>query len=417
MPLFALGLNHRTAPIDVREAVAFTPEAQRAALQPLQHESGAEEVVLVSTCNRSEIYLRGPDATTLARATGWLRQHAPGRVADLEAHLYRHHEEAAARHAMRVACGLDSMVLGEPQILGQVKSAVKLATEAGTLGGPLDRLFQQTFSVAKQVRAQTAIGESSVSMGAAAVGLARQLFGDLARVKLLLIGAGEMIELVAAHFAAHEPLEIAVANRTLERGQALAARIGATAVSLAEVPARIHEFDAVVSCTASTLPIIGKGMVERALKRRRRKPMYFVDLAVPRDIEPEVGDIDDVFLQTLDSLGRVTQENSRKRADAVMLADQIIDARVREFAEWLHARSAVPVIRELRSRAEHDRQIELARARQRLANGDDPMQVIEALSAGLTNKLLHPPMHALKRASGEERERIVKALSEIYSEE
>ncbi|MGE5093806.1 MAG: glutamyl-tRNA reductase [Betaproteobacteria bacterium] len=417
MPLFALGLNHRTAPIDVREAVAFTPEAQRAALPRLQRESGAAEVVLVSTCNRSEIYLRGEDASALGRATGWLHQHAPGRVTDLEAHLYRHHDEAVARHAMRVACGLDSMVLGEPQILGQVKSAVKIATEAGTLGGPLDRLFQQTFSVAKQVRAQTAIGESSVSMGAAAVGLARQLFGDLSRTRLLLIGAGEMIELVAAHFAAHHPQGIAVANRTLERGQALATRIGATAMSLADLPGRIHEFDAVVSCTASTLPIIGKGMVERALRRRRSRPMYFVDLAVPRDIEPEVGELDDVFLQTLDSLGRVTQENSRKRADAVTLADEIIDARVREFAGWLQARAAVPLIRELRSRAEHDRQIELARARQRLARGDDPMQVIEALSSGLANKLLHPPMQALKRASGEERERIVRTLSEIYGEE
>ena len=417
MKLFALGLNHRTAPICVREAVAFSPDAQRAALQPLRAESGAEEVVLVSTCNRSEIYLRGDDPATLSRATGWLHRHAPGRVPDLESHLYRHHDDAVARHAMRVACGLDSMVLGEPQILGQVKTAVKLATEAGTLGGPLDRLFQQTFSVAKQVRAQTAIGESSVSMGAAAVGLARQLFGDLSRVKLLLIGAGEMIELVAAHFAAHKPLEIAVANRTLERGQALAGRIGATVMSLAEVPARIHEFDAVVSCTASTLPIIGKGMVERALKQRRRKPMYLVDLAVPRDIEQEVGELDDVFLQTLDSLGGVIQENTRKRADAVVVADEIIEARVREFCEWLRGRATVPVIRELRSRAEHDRQIELGRARQRLAKGDDPLAVIEALSAGLTNKLLHPPMHALNRASGEERERMLRALSEIYAED
>jgi glutamyl-tRNA reductase len=242
MALYALGLNHRTAPIEVREAVAFTPEAQRAALAPLKRESGADEVVLVSTCNRSEIYLRGEGQDTMERALRWLHGHAPARVSDLSAHLYRHADDAAARHAMRVACGLDSMVLGEPQILGQVKDAVRLATEVGTLGGPLDRLFQQAFAVAKQVRAQTAIGASSVSMGAAAVDFARQLFGDLSRIKLLLIGAGEMIELVAAHFGAQSPLEIAVANRTLERGQALAARIGARAMSLAEVPAQIHEF-------------------------------------------------------------------------------------------------------------------------------------------------------------------------------
>ncbi len=413
MPLHTLGLNHRTAPIEVREAVAFTPQAQGAALAPLKRETGADEVVLVSTCNRTELYLRGP-APSLEAAERWLRRHAPGRGIDLGPHLYRHGDEAAARHAFRVACGLDSMVLGEPQILGQVKQAVRAASEAGTLGGTLDRLFQQTFSVAKQVRAHTAIGEMSVSMASASVRLARQLFGDLSRVRVLFIGAGEMIERSAAYFAAQAPLEMAVANRTWERGEALARRIGARALTLAQLPGEIHRFDAVVSCTASMLPIIGKGMIESALRLRRNRPMFLVDLAVPRDIEPEVAELRDVFLHTLDSLGSITRENSRRREDEVAKADAIIDTRVAEFGEWLRSRSVVPLIRSMRSRADHAREIEMARARKRLARGDDPLKVLEALGLGLTNKLLHAPMRALNCAGDEERASLVKSIESFY---
>ena len=414
MPLLALGLNHRTAPIEVREAVAFGPEAQREALLPLKHDTGADEVVLVSTCNRSEIYLRGPDLRSLDAADHWLRRHAPGRGGDIGAHLYRMSDEAVARHAFRVACGLDSMVLGEPQILGQVKQAVRLAADAGTLGGTLDRLFQHTFAVAKEVRARTAIGEMSVSMASASVRLCRQLFGEIGGVRVLFIGAGEMIERAAAHFAAHAPLEMAVANRTWERGEELARRIGARPLTLAEVPGIVHRFDVVVSCTASTLPIIGKGMIESALKLRKRRPMFLVDLAVPRDIEPQVGEIADVFMHTLDSLGSITRESSRRRELEVARADEIIAARVAEFGGWLRSRSMVPLIRRMRSSAEHDREIEIARARKRLARGEDPVKVVEALGIGLTNKLLHAPMQALNRAGPEDSERLARSVEALY---
>jgi glutamyl-tRNA reductase len=414
MPLLAIGLNHHTAPVEVREAVAFSPEAQREALPALKRHTGADEVVLVSTCNRSEIYLRGPGIESLDAADHWLRHQAPGGGVDIAPHLYRRVDEAVARHAFRVASGLDSMVLGEPMILGQVKQAVRIAGEAGTLGGTLDRLFQQTFSVAKQVRARTAIGECSVSTAATTLQLARQLYGDLSRVRVLFVGAGEMIERTAVHFAAQAPLEMAVANRTLERGESLAARIGATAMTLADVPANIHRFDAIVSCTASTLPIIGKGMIERALRLRKRRPMFLVDLAVPRDIEPEVGELSDAFLHTLDTLGRITGDNSQRRRDEVAKADAIIDTRAAEFGEWLRSRSVVPLIRRMRASADHDREIELARARKRLANGEDPLRVLEAFGHGLTNKLLHAPMRALNDAGTAEREGLRKAFESLY---
>ena len=414
MHLLALGLNHHTAPLEVREAVAFSPDALQAALQGVRRECGAEEAVIVSTCNRTEIYLRAESPAALDAADAWLRRQAPGGGVDLAPHLYRYTDEAVARHAFRVACGLDSMVLGEPQILGQVKQAVRDAAGAGTLGGALDRLFQRTFAVAKEVRARTEIGEHSVSMAAAAVGLARQLFGDLSQIRLLLIGAGDMIERVAVHFAAQSPREIVVANRTLGRGEALAQRIGGKAMTLGEVPRRFHEFDAVVSCTASMLPIIGKGMAERALKARKRRPMFMVDLAVPRDIEPEVGELPDVFLHTVDSLGRVTQANTRRREDAIAQAEAIIDKRVLEFADWLGQRRLVPMIRRMRSQADHDREIELARARKLLARGEDPLAVLEALGNRLTNKLLHPPMNALNRAPREERERLARTFEALY---
>lgn len=414
MALFALGLDYRSAPIEVREQFAFGPEAARPALIALREAAGADEALLLSTCNRTEIYLRADSAAALERAGRWLR----GRAGlDPAPHLYELAGDAVARHAFRVASGLDSMVVGETQILGQMKRAVRAAAEAGTLGGSLDRLFQQAFCAAKEVRARTGVGELSVSASAAAVALCRGVFGDLSRVRMLFVGAGEMIERAAAHFMAQAPLEAAIANRTLERGEAIAARFGARALRLADLPASLHRFDVVVSCTASTLPILGKGMLERALRARRHRPMFLVDLAVPRDIEPEVAELDDVFLHTLDSLGAVTQENSRRRGQEVEKADVIIVERVAAFAEWLRARDAVPLIRRIRSRADHAREIELARARKRLARGEDPMAVVEALAASLANKLLHPPMHALNHADAGERERLVASLETLYRPE
>ncbi|MEO8386332.1 MAG: glutamyl-tRNA reductase [Betaproteobacteria bacterium] len=414
MPLFTIGFNHRTAPIEVRERVVFPLEAQRPALECIKRETGADEVALVSTCNRTEIYVRGKESSVADLVTNWLAaQHGDANV-NLAPHLYQLVEADVARHAFRVASGLDSMVLGEPQILGQVKLAAKVAAEAGTLGGALDRLFQETFKVAKEVRTQTEIGATSVSMAAAALKLAQQLFGDLREIKLLLIGVGEMIELAATHFAAHSPKSIVVANRTIERGHELAQRFNATAISLQQLPERIHEFDAIITSTASMLPIIGKGMIESALKQRRHKPIFMVDLAVPRDIEHEVGELDDVFLYTLDTLGKIIQQNSAKREAAVADADRIIDKRTGEFMAWLRARASVPVIQQLRGKADQYRQSELDRAKRLLAKGDDPSKVLEQLAHGLTNKFLHHPLAALNRTHGAEREALSDALDKLF---
>ncbi len=417
MPLFAIGLNHRTAPLEVRERVAFPLESQRPALESLKEHTGADEITLVSTCNRTEIYLRASALDTGDLTSKWLAQQAESEGLDLLPHLYHFTEGDVARHAFRVASGLDSMVLGEPQILGQVKLAVKVAAEAGMLHGPLDRLFQDTFKVAKQVRTDTEIGATSVSMAAASMKLAQQLFGDLSDTRLLLIGVGEMIELAATHFAAQSPRAIVVANRTLERGKELAARFNATAITLQQLPDRIHEFDIIISSTASTLPIIGKGMVERALKQRRHRPICMVDLAVPRDIEAEVGNLDDVFLYTLDALGKIIQQNAEKREAAVAEADAIIEVRTGEYMAWLSSRATIPVIQQLRSKADQYRQSELERAHKLLAKGEDPAKVLEALANGLTNKFLHHPLTALKRVSGAERDALTDALGKLYPDQ
>ena len=414
MPLFTIGLNHRTAPIEIRERIVFPLESQRPALESLKRETGADEVALLSTCNRTEIYLRGSAHSVADHVGSWLASQHGSSGINLAPHLYQLVEAEVTRHAFRVASGLDSMVLGEPQILGQVKLAAKVAAEAGTLGGPLDRLFQETFKVAKEVRSQTEIGATSVSMAAAALKLAQQLFGDLRETKLLLIGVGEMIELAATHFAAHSPRSIVVANRTIERGRALAKRFNATAITLQQLPECIHEFDAVITSTASMLPIIGKGMIESALKQRRHKPIFMVDLAVPRDIEHEVGELDDVFLYTLDTLGKVIQQNTEKRQSAVVAADRIIDIRTGEFMAWLAARASVPIIQQMRGKADQYRQTELERARRMLAKGEDPARVIEQLAHGLTNKFLHHPLAALNRTQGPEREALQDALEKLF---
>ena len=416
MPLYAIGLNHRTASIEVRERVAFPLESQRSAIDSLRQETEAQEITLISTCNRTEIYLRATDDAVLKAAARWLNALPAAQGLDLNSHFYTLSEAEVPRHAFRVASGLDSMILGEPQILGQVKLAVKIAFEANALSGPLDRLFQETFKVAKEVRTQTEIGTTSVSMAAASLKLAQQVFGDIRDIKLLLIGVGEMIELAATHFAAQSPKQIVVANRTLERGRELAQRFNANAITLQQLPERIHEFDAIITSTASTLPIIGKGMIESALKLRRRKPIFIVDLAVPRDVEAEVGELNDIYLYTLDSLGRVIQQNLDAREAAVAEADAIINIRTAEFMHWLGARGSVPIIQQLRGKADQYRQIELDRAKKLLAKGDDPVKVLEALANGLTNKFLHHPLAALNRSTGQNREALADALEKLYAE-
>jgi len=410
MSIFALGLNHHTAPLAVRERVVFHVERLGEALAEAKRLLGPEAAIL-STCNRTELYLSGEQP---AAAADWLARYHRVEPAELSPYLYTLPREQAVRHAFRVASGLDSMVLGEPEILGQMKEAARSAEAAGTLGTVLGKLFQRSFAVAKEVRSTTQVGANSVSMAAASVKLAGRIFPSLKDQKVLFIGAGEMIELCATHFAAQGPARITVANRTFERAQALAHRFNARAIELRELGGQLHEYDIVVSCTASSLPILGKGLVERALKARRRLPMFMVDLAVPRDIEPEVGELDDVFLYTIDDLQGIVQGNLDARRSAVGQAEAIIDTQVGQFMHWMQLRQSVPLIRALRDQAEEARRHEVERALKLLARGDDPKQVLETLSQGLTNKLMHPPTQALNEASGDERRTLAETLARLF---
>lgn len=410
MQLYALGLNHHTAPLAIRERVAFEPGRLEEALHDLTSGPAAREAAILSTCNRTELYFAS-EAPQLA--ADWLARFHRLPLGDIAPYLYSHPERAAVRHVFRVASGLDSMVLGEPQILGQVKDAVHRAEAAGTLGTLLHKLFQSTFSVAKEVRSTTAIGANIVSMAAAAVHLAERIFERIDEQHVLFIGAGEMIELCVAHFAGAKPCSLTLANRTEARAQALAARFDARTLRMEALAGALSRFDIVVSCTASPLPIVGLGMVERAVKARRHRPMVMVDLAVPRDIEPEVGGLDDVFLYAVDDLAQVVEAGLESRQQAVVEAEGIIDGRVEGFLHWMQARDAVPAIRALRQYAESVREAELARALKLLARGDDPGHVLDALSHALANKLMHGPTRYLNQAGNEdcaEAGRIVRQL-------
>ena len=411
MTLFALGLSHSTAPLPVRERVVFHVEKLFDALGELTRGQRVAEAAILSTCNRTELYLSAEQPQT---AAAWLAQYHQMQPDDLQPYLYTLPHEQAVRHTFRVASGLDSMVLGEPQILGQMKDAVRTAQAAGTLGTVLHRLFQRTFAVAKEVRSTTQLGASSVSMAAAGVKLAARIFPSLKDQQVLFIGAGEMIELCATHFAAQAPARIAVANRTLERGQALAHRFSGHAIELRSLAEHLQDYDIVVSCTASSLPILGKGLVERALRARKHRPIFMVDLAVPRDIEAEVGELDDVFLYTLDDLQGIVQGNLDARRSALEQAEAIIETQVGQFMHWMQARAAVPLIRQLREQGEAARRHEMERALRLLHKGEDPKQVLEALSQGLTNKLLHGPTQALNEAAGEERRALAELLERLY---
>jgi glutamyl-tRNA reductase len=421
MSVFALGLNHSTAPVDLRGRFAFTLDQLAPALHGFRERmrggAAAPEAALLSTCNRTELYCAADPAQTreLVRpAIDWLAGVGGVGGQHLLDHAYVMEDAQVARHAFRVASGLDSMVLGEPQILGQMKQAVHEAGVAGTLGRTLHQLFQRSFSVAKEVRSATEIGAHSISMAAASVRLAAQLFEDLRSIKVLFVGAGEMIELVATHFAARTPRAVAVANRTLERGEKLAGRFGAEAIRLAELPSRLAEFDAVISCTASSLPIIGLGAVERALKARKHRPMFMVDLAVPRDIEPEVARLDDVYLYTVDDLSALVQTAGEKRQAAVQQAEAIIESGVLSFVHWLDQRASVPLIQALNAQADDWRAAELARARRLLARGEEVEVVLDALSKGLTQKMLHGTLAELHAADGEQRAQLAQTVSRLF---
>ena len=414
MAVWTLGINHTTAPLDLRGRFAFAEDRIQPHLHGLRQAlSRSPEAAIVSTCNRTEIYCAG-EATELEPTLNWLASLGGVSANDLRSYTYRLENDGAARHAFRVASGLDSMVLGEPQILGQLKDAVRAADAAGALGTTLSQMFQRSFAVAKEVRTSTEIGAHSISMAAAAVRLAGNLFEDLGQVKVLFVGAGEMIELCATHFAAKNPLAIAIANRTLERGEKLATRFGGEVMRLADLPDRLHEFDAVISCTASTLPIIGLGAVERALKKRKHRPMFMVDLAVPRDIEPEVKALGDVYLYTVDDLSNVVQTAQANRQAAVAQAEAIVDAGVQSFMHWVDQRSSVPLIQQLNAQADDWRTMEIARARKALAKGEDVDAVLEALSKGLTQKMLHGAMAELRAGDAEARERASNAIQHFF---
>ena len=398
MHLFAFGINHKTAPVTIREQAAFAPERLPDALEDITERAGVDEAAILSTCNRTEIYCR-LDQGDSHRAVRWFCDYHRLPANDIRPHLYVHPDQEAVKHAFRVAAGLDSLVLGEPQILGQMKSAFTTAHKLGATGKILNRLFQQTFSVAKQVRTDTAIGASAVSVAYAAVTLARKIFQDITEKRVLLIGAGETIELVARHLREQGVSHIVVANRTVERAELLAGEIQGEAISLAELPERLHEADIIISSTASQLPILGKGAVETALKQRKHRPMFMVDLAVPRDIEPEVGGLADVYLYTVDDLHEVIQENMQSRLEAAREAEKIIDIQVVDFMRWVRSLDSVPAIRQLRETTAAVCEAELKRAQRRLARGEDPQKVMALLARAIANKFTHAPSDALKKAS------------------
>lgn len=413
MLLFAFGLNHNTASVTVRERVTFDPDRLPSALGDLIACDGVEEAAILCTCNRTDLYCslgKGDGGAAL----DWFMDAHGLTARELRQHIYTHRARQAVSHMMRVASGLDSMVLGEPQILGQIKDAYRTASQCGTIGHVLDKLFQQTFSVAKRVRTDTAIGKSPVSVAFAAVTLARRIFGDMGQLTALLVGAGETIGLVARHLKGMGLGRLIIANRTLDNAHRLAAELGGYAISLHDIPAHLSEADMVFSSTSAQSAILTLQQAVDAIKKRKRRPVYMVDMAIPRDIEPAVGDLEDIYLYTIDDLGDVIQENLRSRQDAARRAEEIIDTQVAYFMGWLGTLDVVPSIRALRARGEMVRDEALAKARRRLAAGVPPDEVMICLSNALTNKLLHRPTVELRAAGfGSNRER-VQVLREIF---
>ncbi len=413
MPLLALGINHKTAPVEVREQLAFAPEQLPEALRELQGCTGIREAVILSTCNRTELYcsLESVDSRPVL---AWLEGYHVLQLQDMQPYLYHHFDQPAVRHVLRVAAGLDSMVLGEPQILGQVKAAYQLAIATGTVGTLLNRLFQHAFAVAKRIRTDTQIGVSPVSVAFAAVSLARQIFGDLAEHTALLIGAGETIELVARHLRENGTGRMIVANRTLERAHELAAPFGGYAIGLEEIPLHLAEADIVIASTASPEFVLTQSQVKSALKKRKHRPVFMVDIAVPRDIDPAVGELEDVYLYTVDDLQEIIQENLNSRTAAATQAEEMIDTQVAHFMAWLRIHDSAGCICALRHQAERLRDEVYENARRQLLSGREPLEVLRYLANTLTNKLLHAPSVALREASAQERDDLVDAIKLLY---
>ncbi|MCP1319374.1 glutamyl-tRNA reductase [Vreelandella lionensis] len=412
MTLLALGINHRTATVAVREQVAFTPTQLESALAELRSLPHISEAAVLSTCNRTELYCV-TDTAGEQTVLDWLGRFHNLRVEELSRCAYHYHDNDAARHLMRVAVGLDSMVLGEPQILGQLKDAYQQARQAKGLGGELERLFQHTFAVAKQVRTETGIGKNPVSVAYAAVSMASRIFDDFSRANALLIGAGETIELVARHLHEAGVRQLTVANRTRERAEQVSSSLGGTAITLPEIPDALEHADIVISSTASPLPILGKGMVERALKKRRHRPVFMVDIAVPRDIEPEVGELADVFLYTVDDLEEVIEENRRHRQVAADQAESLIEHGVGSWQHERRIRNGGEVIRDYRRHGEALRDQARDQALERLAKGEDPAKVVERLAHQLASRLMHQPTLTIREAASQENHDLLSAAPRL----
>ncbi|WP_427982363.1 glutamyl-tRNA reductase [Agarivorans sp.] len=396
MSLQVLGINHKSAPLGLREKVAFSPEQVNQALTDASNKLGVE-MVIVSTCNRTELYCNLGD-TDGEKVVQWLVDYKKLSEQELRPSLYQYQQQQAVAHLMRVASGLDSLILGEPQILGQIKQAYTESREAGSVGSVLERFFQRAFSVAKQVRTDTDIGVNAVSVAFAAVSLAKQIFDDLRQSSVLLVGAGETIDLVAKHLADQGVKKMTVANRTVSRAKTLASRFGAEAITLNEIPEHLAQSDIVISSTASPLPIIGKGMVESALKKRRFQPMFLVDIAVPRDIEEQVGELRDAYLYSVDDLQGIVEQNMASRREAAEQAEFIVNQHSEEFMAWLRSLESVTTIRDYRSHSERVRDAAVEKALEALANGKDPATVIRETAFQLTNKLIHAPTEAINKA-------------------
>ena len=412
MGILAFGINHTTASVDLRGRVAFAPEMVIESLQQALDYLPGGEIALLSTCNRTEIYFHGEASDE--QLLSWLANCKGVALEQLHDCYYCYRDQQAVRHIMCVASGLDSLVLGEPQIFGQIKSAYAVGREAGTVATHLNQVFQSAFAAAKRVRSETAIGQNPVSVAYASVSLAEQIFADLKDVHALLIGAGETIELVARHLRDKQVGSITVANRTLSRAQELAADFSANAILLSDIHDYLPQADIVISSTASQLPVLGKGAVESALKKRRHKPMFMVDIAVPRDIEPEVETLEDVYLYTVDDLQEVIQGNLRARQSAADVAQVIIDQEADGWSRQQRSLAVVDTIRAFRDSVEKIRAEETSKALQSLQRGQDSESVIEALARNLTNKLMHKPTTILKQASEEGRDDTINATQDLF---
>ena len=401
MSIVAVGINHKTAPVSVREKISFNPDTLSIALQSMVDSVQCKEAVILSTCNRTELYLvqDGNIEMTQERLISWLEKYHNVPASTILPSLYVHKDQQAVNHMMRVACGLDSLVLGEPQILGQMKQAYSQAKAAGSLALVMDRLFQRTFGVAKQVRTETEIGSSAVSVAFASVNLAKHIFANLEKAHVLLVGAGETIELVAKHLYENKVGKITVANRTIAKAELMAEKIGADVITLAQIPERMSQSDIVISSTGSTLPIIGKGMVEHALSKRKRRPIFMVDLAVPRDIEEQVGDLEDVFLYTVDDLQSIIAQNMENRRKAAVEAESIVNTQSDSFMSWLRGLNTQDTVVSYRKQCLNSRDQLLEKALVQLKGNKDPEAVIAELATKLTNKFMHAPTSALQSAA------------------